>query len=103
MEREEVRTTTNTTNYPSNYENDPLYKDIKLNEKLTEELKLSETLCNQFKNSLGRYYQDLQNNFNNINNILGEKQELKKNIGDLDDHNSKLVRILVSRKFRRKK
>ncbi|PKC17254.1 hypothetical protein RhiirA5_493141 [Rhizophagus irregularis] len=90
MEREEVRTTTNTTNYPSNYENDPLYKDIKLNEKLTEELKLSETLCNQFKNSLGRYYQDLQNNFNNINNILGEKQELKKNIGDLDDHNSKL-------------
>ncbi|PKY15186.1 hypothetical protein RhiirB3_380711 [Rhizophagus irregularis] len=98
MEREEVRTTTDTTNYPSNYDkviNDPLYKDIKLNEKLTEELKLSETLCNQFKNSLGKYYQDLQNNFNIINNILGEKEELKKNIGDLDDHNSKLVRLLV--------
>ncbi|CAB5127218.1 unnamed protein product [Rhizophagus irregularis] len=80
MEREEVRTTTNTTNYPSNYENDPLYKDIKLNEKLTEELKLSETLCNQFKNSLGRYYQDLQNNFNNINNILVENLEERNNV-----------------------
>jgi hypothetical protein len=68
------------TNYQSSCDiivNDPLYKEIKLNKKLIEELNFSETLCNQFKNSLGKYYQDLQNNFNNINNILGEKQKRK--------------------------
>src|SRR3954462_9586886 len=78
---EEVSIITNITNHQSSYNNiinDPLYKEIKLNKKLTEELKFSETLCNQFKNNLGKYYEDLQNNFNNLNNILDEKQELKK-------------------------
>ncbi|GBB86660.1 hypothetical protein RclHR1_13020006 [Rhizophagus clarus] len=94
----ELKSSDAITTYKSDYDdiiNDPLYKEIKLNEKLTEELKFSETLCNQFNDILGKYYQGLQNNFNNINNILGEKQELKEMIGDLDDHNSKLVKILV--------
>ncbi|GES97244.1 hypothetical protein GLOIN_2v1646242 [Rhizophagus clarus] len=98
MEQESSDTITDISNNQSNCDNiinDPLYKEIKLNKKLTEELKFSETLCNQFKNSLGKCYQDLQCNFNNINNILREKRELKKNIGDSNDHNSKLVKLLV--------
>jgi hypothetical protein len=89
------------TDYQSNYDkiiNDPIYEEIKLNEKLNEELKFSETLCNQLKNkyeSLEKYCKDLQNNFNNFNNILREKQELKKNISDLNDHNSRLIKLLV--------
>ncbi|PKY56744.1 hypothetical protein RhiirA4_508073 [Rhizophagus irregularis] len=89
------------TNNQSNYDNiinDPVYEEIKLNEKLNEELKFSETLCDQLKNkyeSLGKYYEDLQNNFNSINSILREKQEMKKKIGDLNDHNSKLIKLLV--------
>ncbi|CAG8440579.1 18342_t:CDS:1 [Rhizophagus irregularis] len=89
------------TDYQSNYDkiiNDPIYEEIKLNKKLSEELKFSETLCNQLKDkyeSLGKYCENLQNNFININNILGEKQELKKKIGDLNDHNSKLINLLV--------
>ncbi|RIA87537.1 hypothetical protein C1645_877979 [Glomus cerebriforme] len=77
------------------------YDDINLNIKLAEELKISETLCNQLKikyESLGKYCEDLQNNYNNINNILSEKQELKKPIFDLNqtnDHNSKLIKVLV--------
>ncbi|PKY56749.1 hypothetical protein RhiirA4_508078 [Rhizophagus irregularis] len=104
MERESsevVRTVIDITNYQSNYDkiiNDPIYEEIKLNKKLSEELKFSETLCNQLKDkyeSLGKYCEDLQNNFININNILGEKQGLKKKIGDLNDHNSKLIKLLV--------
>ncbi|CAG8440667.1 uncharacterized protein OCT59_009851 [Rhizophagus irregularis] len=89
------------TNYQTNYDkiiNDPIYEEIKLNKKLNEELKFSETLCNQLKNkyeNLEKYCKDLQDNFNNVNNILREKQELKKKIVDLDDHNSKLVKLLV--------
>ncbi|RIA87529.1 hypothetical protein C1645_877970 [Glomus cerebriforme] len=70
------------------------YEEINLNEKLAEELKISETLCNQLRNkyeSLGKYY-------NHINNILSEKQELKNTIVDLNqtnDHNSKLIKVLV--------
>ncbi|PKC17246.1 hypothetical protein RhiirA5_460952 [Rhizophagus irregularis] len=84
------------TNYQTNY--DPIYEEIKLNKKLNEELKFSETLCNQLKNkyeNLEKYCKDLQDNFNNVNNILREKQELKKKIVGLDDHNSKLVKLLV--------
>ncbi|PKY15179.1 hypothetical protein RhiirB3_466536 [Rhizophagus irregularis] len=92
---------TDATDYQSNYDkiiSDPIYEEIKLNKKLSEELKCSETLCNQLKDkyeSLGKYCEDLQNNFININNILGEKQELKKKIGDLNDPNSKLINLLV--------
>ncbi|PKK64399.1 hypothetical protein RhiirC2_103991 [Rhizophagus irregularis] len=89
------------TNYRSNYDiiiNDPLYEEIKLNKKLNEELKFSETLYDQLKNkyeSVVKHCEDLQNNFNNINSILREKQELKKKVGDLNDHNAKLIKLLV--------
>ncbi|GBC29231.2 hypothetical protein GLOIN_2v1678875 [Rhizophagus irregularis DAOM 181602=DAOM 197198] len=69
------------TDYQSNYDkiiNDPIYEEIKLNKKLSEELKFSETLCNQLKDK-----------------YESEKQELKKKIGDLNDHNSKLINLLV--------
>ncbi|RGB33482.1 hypothetical protein C1646_761627, partial [Rhizophagus diaphanus] len=96
-----VQDSSEVTNYQSNYDNiinDPVYEEIKLNEKLNEELKFSETLCDQLKNkyeSLGKYCEDLQINFNSINSILREKQEMKKKIGDLNDHNSKLIKLLV--------
>jgi uncharacterized protein (DUF3084 family) len=98
---EEVCSITDVTDHQSNYDkiiNNPIYEEMKLNKKLSEELKFSEALCNQLKNkyeSLGKYCEDLRNNFSNINNILGEKQELKKKIGDSNDHDSKLIKLLV--------
>lgn len=76
---EEVCSITDVTDYQTNYDNIiklSQYEELKLNKKLSEGLKFSEMFHNQLKGkyeSLGKYCEDSQNNFININNILGEK------------------------------
>ncbi|CAB4375354.1 unnamed protein product [Rhizophagus irregularis] len=52
-------------------------------------------LARKCRKNLEKYCEDLQNNFNNVNDILREKQEFKKNIGDLNDHNTRLIKLLI--------